>query len=292
MKKNYETRYWTCSFMVVIFFLVLGFSYVSAADFADILTEHYLKKTPVTEVDPQMTMEQAMKVQQKYVANLSKEQGEPLGYKAGLTNPNVQKIFGVTHPVRGTLLAKMMLKNGAEVSAAFGAVPMIEGDLCVRVGSPDINQAKTIEEALKNLDAVIPAIELPDMVFAKGVKFTGPAIAAINVGARYFIMGDPIPLSATDEWQERLQNFSMSLKDETGAGLADGRGSAILGHPLNVVLWIKDSLAAEGKKLKKGEILSLGSVTKMIPPKAGSTIKGRYIGLSPEGPVEITVTFK
>jgi len=292
MKKKDVTRCWVCSFVAVVFSFVLGFSYVVAADFADILTEHFQKKSQVAEVDPQMTLDQAIKIQQKYVTNLSKELGEPVGYKAGLTNPNVQKVFGVTHPVRGTLLAKMMLKNGAEVPAAFGAVPMIEGDLCVRVGSIDINQAKTIEEALKNLDAVIPAIELPDMVFAKDVKFTGPAIVAINVGARYFIMGDPIPLTATDEWQERLQNFSMSLKDETGAGLADGKGSAILGHPLNVVLWIKDSLAAEGKKLKKGDILSLGSVTKMVPPKAGSTIRGHYVGLSPEGPVEITVTFK
>jgi len=194
--------------------------------------------------------------------------------------------------VRGTLLSKMMLKSGAELPAAFGAVSMIEGDLCVRVGSNDINQAKTAEEALKSLDAVIPAIEAADMVFAKGVKFTGPAIAAINVGARYFIMGNPIQLSPTRDWQERLENFSMTLKDETGADLAEGKGRAILGHPLNVVLWIKDSLVAERKVLKKGDILSLGSVTKMIPAKAGSTIKGSYMGLSPEGPVEISVSFK
>lgn len=292
MKRKEGARIWACFFVTVIFSCAVGLSYSGAADFADILTEHHLKKAPMTEVDPQLTIDQAMKVQEKFVANLIKEYGGPIGYKAGLTNPNVQKVFGVTHPVRGTLLAKMMLTSGAELPAVFGAVPMIEGDLCVRVGSDSINQAKTVEEALKSLDAVIPAMELPDMVFAKGVKFSGPAIAAINVGARYFIMGDPIPISATEEWQERLQNFSMILKDETGTGLADGRGSAILGHPLNVVLWIRDSLTAEGKALKKGDILSLGSLTKMIPPKAGSTIKGRYIGLSPEGPVEISVTFR
>ncbi len=55
---------------------------------------------------------------------------------------------------------------------------------------------------------------------------------------------------------------------------------------------MRESLAAEGKTLKKGDILSLGSVTKMIPPKSGSTIKGRFVGLNPEGPVEIWVTFK
>lgn len=292
MKKKDLTSVLVCSALAVVFSCVLGSSYACAADFADILTEHFQKKATVAEVDPNISMDEAMKVQEKYVKNLAKDYGEVVGYKAGLTNPNVQKVFGVTHPVRGTLLVKMMLKNGAEVPAAFGAVPMLEGDLCVRVGSDSINQAKTIEEALRGLDAVIPAIELPDMVFAKGVKFTGPAIAAINVGARYFIMGDPISLSATNEWQERFENFSMILKDEKGEGIADGRGSALLGHPLKVVLWIRDSLAAEGKALKKGDILSLGSVTKMIPPKAGSTIKGRYIGLSPEGPVEISVTFK
>jgi len=292
MKKNIIVRLWVCSFIGIAFFCAQGFSCAGAADFADILTEHFQKKVPVAEFDPQMTMDQAMKTQEKYVANLSKDYGEAVGYKAGLTNPNVQKAFGVTNPVRGTLLSAMMLKSGAELPAAFGAVSMIEGDLCVRVGSNDINQAKTAEEALKSLDAVIPAIEAADMVFAKGVKFTGPAIAAINVGARYFIMGNPIQLSPTRDWQERLENFSMTLKDETGADLAEGKGSAILGHPLNVVLWIKDSLVAEGKALKKGDILSLGSVTKMIPAKAGSTIKGRYMGLSPEGPVEISVSFK
>lgn len=292
MKKKNLASVLVCSAVAVVFSFALVYSSVCAADFADILTEHFQKKAPVTEVDPNISMDEAMKVQEKYVKNLSRDYGEVVGYKAGLTNPNVQKVFGVSHPVRGTLLTKMMLKSGAEVPAAFGAVPMIEGDLCVRVGSDSINQAKTAEDILKSLDAVIPAIELADMVFAKGVKFTGPVISAINVGARYFIMGDPIALSATGEWHERFENFSMSLKDETGAGLADGRGSALLGNPLKVVLWMRESLAAEGKTLKKGDILSLGSVTKMIPPKSGSTIKGRFVGLNPEGPVEIWVTFK
>lgn len=292
MKKQNLTGCRASVFLSVLLVLGLSFSGAYGADFADTLSEHYLKKTPVAEVDPQLTMEQAMKVQEKYVANLSKEYGEPVGYKAGLTNPVGQKMFGVTQPLRGTLLAKMMLKSGAEVAATFGVVPMMEGDLCVRVSSEAINQAKTTEEVLKSLDAVMPAIELVDLTFAKGVKITGPALAAANVPCRYFVLGDPIPLAATEEWQERFKNFSMSLKDETGAGLADGRGSALLGDPLRVVLWIKDSLAAEGKTLRKGDILSLGSITKMIPPKAGSTVKGRYIGLSPEGPVEVAVTFK
>jgi 2-keto-4-pentenoate hydratase len=64
-----------------------------------------------------------------------------------------------------------------------------------------------------------------------------------------------------------------------------------LGDPLNAVLWIKESLASEGKTLKKGDLLSLGTVTKLTPTKPDTTVKARYIGLDPKGPVEISVTF-
>jgi len=272
--------------------LLSGYSYVQAADFASQLAEQYLKKTPVTEIDTNMTMEQAAKVQERFVALIGKEFGEPAGYKAGLTNPQVQKVFGVNQPVRGTLLKKMLLQNGAVVPANFGTVPMTEGDLAVMVKDEGINQAKTGAEVLKHLYAVIPFIELPDMVCGKGVKFNGPVLVAINVGARYGVLGDPIKLEATPEWADRLKNFTLQVFDEKGTLVSEGKGTALLGDPLSAALWIKDSVAAEGKKLKKGDILSLGSITKMIPAKPGMTLKAKYTGLDPKGPVEVSVSFK
>jgi 2-keto-4-pentenoate hydratase len=265
---------------------------ISAAGTGAQLAEQFLKKTPVTAVDQQMSLKDAVKAQEEFISVISEEFGQPVGYKAGLTNPNVQKAFGLTEPVRGTLLKKMLLPNGSVVSADFGAVPVSEGDLIVRVGNEAINQAKTPEEALKSLDAVIPFIELPDMVFEKSVKPTGAAIVAINVGARYGIMGAPIILSATPEWQERLRNFTLQILDEKGTPVAEGKGSSLLGDPLSVVVWLKDSLAAQGMKLKKGDLLSLGTITKPMPAKPGTVIKAKYIGLDPKGPVEISVSFK
>ncbi|OPY78752.1 MAG: 2-oxopent-4-enoate hydratase [Syntrophorhabdus sp. PtaU1.Bin058] len=267
-------------------------SLVQAADFASQLAEQFLKKIPVTEIDTNMTMEQAAKIQEQFVALISKELGETVGYKAGLTNPKVQTIFGVDQPVRGTLLKKMMVQNGAVLPANFGTVPMSEGDLLVRVKDDGINQAKTPEEILKHLDAVIPFIELPDMVCGKGVKFNGPVLVAINVGSRYGVVGDPIPLEATPEWMARLKDFTLQIFDEKGALVSEGKGAALLGDPLSAALWIKNSVNAEGKELKKGYLLSLGSITKMIPAKPGLTLKAKYTGLDPKGPVEVTVSFK
>ena len=291
MKHNKFLRHLFILSLAFALLFSIQLSSLQAQDFATKLADHFLKKIPVAEVDPAMTMEQAFKVREKFVALIAKEFGEPIGYKAGLTNPDAQKAFGVTHPVRGTLLKKMILKSGATIEANFGARPLSEGDLMVRVSNEAINKAKTPEDVLKNLDVVIPFIELPDLVYDLKLKMSGPAIAAINVGARYGVMGEPIPLSATPEWMARLKNFTLQVYDEKGTVVTEGKGSALLGDPLTVVLWIKDSLAAEGKKLKKGDLLSLGTIGKMMPAKPG-VVKAKYIDLDPNGPVEISVTFK
>ena len=128
--------------------------------------------------------------------------------------------------------------------------------------------------------------------FENGVKIDGPKLAAVNVAARYGVVGTPIQIQPTQKWFERLEKFQLHILDEKGTVLAEGTGSNILGHPLNVVLWIKDSLNAEGIQLKKGDLLSLGTITKLMPTQPNTTIRAKYIGLDPRGPVEISVKFK
>jgi len=282
----------TAAAVFIVFSLFLFLSSAPAADLASTLAENYLSKTPSTAVDPAMTLEQAYKVQEQFIAKISKDYGKVVGYKAGLTNPDVQKTFGVTAPVRGTLLKKMLLKSGAEIPAQFGARPLSEGDLILRVSSAKINKAKTPDEALKYIDAAIPFIELPDLVFDKSVKINGIALVTVNVAARYGIVGKPIRVKATPEWNDRLKNFTLQILNAKDEVEIEGKGSSLLNHPLNVVLWIRDSLKAEGKKLKKGDLLSLGTITKLVPTKPGTTVKAKYIGLDPKGPVEISVRFK
>ncbi|NET86144.1 MAG: hydratase [Moorea sp. SIO1F2] len=256
------------------------------------LTTSYLNKTPARAVATKLTLEQAQALQDQFVQQLSSSLGNVVGYKAGLTNPAAQQRFKVSEPLRGVLLEKMLLKSGAVVPANFGARPVYEGDLMVRVGSDEINSATTPKEALAALDAVIPFMELPDLVYDPKVSLNGTALAAINVGARLGVLGTPIPLSATPDWEERLKNIKIVMVDKAGNQLAVGKSSALLGNPLQVVLWLKDSLKASGKVLKKGDLLSLGSMTPLVPVKSGTTIRAQYIGLDPKDKVEISVSFE
>jgi 2-keto-4-pentenoate hydratase len=256
------------------------------------LARYYLQTVPAPSLDPSLTLGQAMMIQAEFNMNIMPVFGKVVGYKAGLTNPAVQQVFGVTAPVRGTLMENMILKSGTTLKAAFGARPLYEGDLILRVGSEAINEAKTPMDALASIDAAIPFIELPDLVFAKNVKINGPMLAAVNVAARYGIVGDPIPVQASPEWMERLKNFLCQIYDEKGQMLIEGPGSNLMDHPMNVVLWIRDSLKADGIALRKGDLLSLGTITKLTPTAPNTAVKARYVGLDPKGPVEISVTFK
>ena len=292
MRNNPLLRFLGIGLGFLILFFSFGVGPAGAADDGAILAEQFLKKIPLSAYDPAMTMEQAMRVQAQFIRSLKPTFGEVVGYKAGLTNPDVQKAFGVAHPLRGTLLKKMLLKSGAVVEADFGSRSLYEGDLILRVGSVEINQAKTQQEILKYIGAVIPFIELPDLIYAKEVKINGPALAAVNVGARLGVMGAPIPVKASKGWVDRLKNFKLQILDEKGNVLGEGQGTSLLGDPLNVVMWIRDSLKAEGKMLNKGDLLSLGSITRLTPTTPNTTIRARYVDLDPKGPVEIFVKFK
>ena len=212
-----------------------------------------------------------------------------VGYKAGLTNPAVQKRFNASAPVWGVLYEPMLLKDGATVEAAFGARPLFEADLLVRVSDARINQAKTPEQVLQYIDQVIPAIELPDLVVEAPPKLNGAAIAAINVGARYFVMGAPIAVQRTPQFGNALASMKIVVMGG-GDDLDKGFGSDVLDHPLNAVAWLAQDMARQGLALKKGDLVSVGSFSKLMPPKPGLKVEVQYQGL-PENP-SVKVVFK
>ena len=256
------------------------------------VADAWLAKRPAPGFGAQMTTAEAAAVQAAYTAITSKELGEIVGYKAALTNPAVQQRFGYDRPLRGMLYAKMILPAGAKVAAAYGSRPVYEADLVAVVGDAGkLMSAKTPLEALDGIAAFRPFIELPDLVFDPQVKLDGAYLHAINAGARLGVLGEPVRLPAAEESVARLAGMQIDVLDQTGARLGGGKGSDVLDNPLNAVLWLADSLRAEGKSLKEGDLLSLGSFSALLPPKPGMTVTVRYTGLS-FVPVEVSVRFE
>ena len=162
----------------------------------------------------------------------------------------------------------------------------------VGVASEKINEVTTPQDTLKYLDAVIPFLELPDLVYDKNIKVNAEMLIAINAGARLGVVGEVITIDRGNINKDTLKDISVKLIDESGEIIAQGNSNALLGDPLNVVFWIKEQLKAQRKTLKKGDLLSLGSITPLIPVEIGKTINAQYTGLEKDQVIEVFITFE
>ena len=263
---------------------------LSDAQVEDFVGKYFAKAAAVN--PPASSEEDGACTRAKLNAVLAKRMGKVIGDKAGLTNPAVQKRFNYDKPVWGKLYEGMLLPNGAAVEAGFGAKPLYEADMLVRVKSEAINQATTPMQVLDAIDQVIPFIELPDLMVESIPKLNGPAVSAINVGARLGVVGTPmvVPPYRAERYAmlDALRDMNVVVKDAAGARLGGGKGSDILEHPLNAVVWLAQALAKEGLAMKPGELISLGSFSALLAPKAGLSATVSYEGLTGSAPVSVT----
>lgn len=253
--------------------------------------EAFLAMTPGPGYPDGTSLDEGYCAQGKFLALLDRELGARAGYKAGLTNAPLQERFGAAEPVGGVLFESMLLPSGSEVAADSGVRLVYEADLIVTVADERINGARTPEEAVRYLGEVVPYVELLDLLVAEGEPLNLATIAGYNVMSRYGIVGEGIPVEPTPAFVEALGNMESLTLDETGREIQRAEGRAIMGHPLNVVLWLVEHLNAGGQALRAGDVLSLGAMGTFRPVEAGRTVTVRYTGL-PGGDSEAVVTFR
>ena len=225
------------------------------------------------------SLDDAYCAQAMIVERLTGTEGAVVGWKAGLTSAPAQAAFGVSEPVLGTLLAGMMLADGAAVSPAAAVRALFEADLVVEIGDAAVNGAATPAEVLPHIRGVRPFMELPALLVSPDHKLDGAAITSINVGAWKGVLGDLVAIPATDAGVLMLAAFTARLSDETGAEISAAPGTAVLEHPLNAVIWAARALAKQGKALAPGDLVSVGSFGPLHPMTAGRTVTLTYDGL-------------
>lgn len=238
---------------------------------------------------PGLTMAEALCARDGLIAFLAQPWGDQAGWKVGLTNPAAQQRFGTPHPVAGAIFhGTLRERSGATLPAAFGLAPAVESDLLVRIRDAGVNDAGDDHVALlRHIDVVIPFIELPDLVHAGEVPWSGPLLVSINVGARLGVLGAEIPAEATPDFARRLGTMVVTLADDTQE-LNRAPGSALLGHPLNALAWLVRDLRAQGRRLNVGDHVSLGGFSPALPVRAGRHYTATYDGLAAQ-PVSVSV---
>lgn len=210
--------------------------------------------------------------------------GRRTGWKIGCTTPVMQTYLGIPNPCGAGLFEGTTHRSGATVSAADFCHVGIECEIAVRLGRdlPARATAYRAEEVAGAIDSVMAAIELVDDRYADWRKTDTPTLIADDFFAAGCVLGEPRKIGAVPDLAA-LVGVTTINDAEVGRGV----GADVLGHPLNALAWLANSLSARGDGLKAGELVLTGSLVETRWLKAGDRAAIQISGL---GGVRVTVS--
>ena len=228
---------------------------------------------PLRELHPAGGLDDGYEVQ-RIVRDRTAAGRRRVGRKIGLTSAAVQDVFGVHTPDFGVLYADMAYGDSEPIPFARLLQPRIEAEVAFVLGEDLPAHAVTTAEVLRAIDFVLPAIEVCASRIANW-DITIFDTVADNASSGVFVLGGA-PRALRDIGD--LRECEMTIVTE-GAVVSSGTGAACLGHPLNAVTWLANTVAERGEPLAAGEIVLSGSLGALVPVVAGATYEATISGL-------------
>ncbi len=185
--------------------------------------------------------------------------GGRTGYKVDCTTPVARKRHRVSTPCSGGLFAGSVHKSGATLAHEFYVHVGVESEIAVKIGR-DLPASEGPFEASQLSDVIesyFAAIEVIDDRYADGHQTGAPTLIADDFYAAACVVGDAVPAAEVGDPAQLSGVTSVN-----GINVARGRGSEVMGHPLNALAWLANSLVSRGQSLKAGEIVLLGGLGK------------------------------
>ena len=248
---------------------------------------------PISGTDPGFDLAAGYAVAEAVMERRVARGERPVGWKVGFTNRTIWDEYGVHAPIWGPMYdstARGVPANQTIACALDGLVePRIEPEIAFRVArspEPDAEGAGL----LACLDGIAHGIEIVQSLYP-GWRFkAADTVAAFALHGRYF-HGPFATLhseEARSEWFPRLADFEIVLS-RGGVEMDRGHGRNVLDGPLVALAhFIRNLDLIWGARLKPGDIVTTGTITRAFPVQAGEEWSTRLIGLPLPG---LTIAF-
>ena len=225
---------------------------------------------PLTNTWPDLTIDEALTVQDAVVYARVDSGAKVVGAKLGLTSVAKQRQMKVDQPLFGWLSDDMQIDVGQSVECGRFIQPRCEPEIAFLINrdleGPDVTAA----HVLAATEAVFGAIDVLDSRFT-GYAFTFNDVVADNASSAAFTLGgtyiDPKGIDL---------RLTGCVFEKNGELIATAAGAAVLGHPAASVAWLVRELARRGRGLTKGQVVMAGALTEAIPVAPGDTVVARF----------------
>lgn len=219
---------------------------------------------PLTERHPDITVEDAYHIAQVITDSRVAAGERIIGKKIGLTSKVVQNMLGVGEPDFGFLTDGMAYSQGEEMPISKKLIqPKAEGEIAFILKKDLLGPGLTAADVIAATECVMPCFEVVDSR-VEDWRIKIQDTVADNASCGLFVLGD----TAISPRSVDLRTVGMTV-EKNGSLLSTGAGAAVLGSPVNCVMWLANTLGQFGIPLKAGEVILSGSLVPMEPVQAG-----------------------
>jgi 2-keto-4-pentenoate hydratase len=245
------------------------------------LVEHLLKGrlgraavSPVSELAPDLTLEQAYALQRQLEQALVGRGERVVGYKVGFTTAALQERHGVTEPVLGFMLASGVFGGGDVVPLARFVAIGVEVEVAFLLKADLAGPGVT--SALLAVEGAMPSFELIDFRLSGTPR--GVDVVADGVYTNAIVLGRPLTsVTGVDLALEGV------VFEQDGQIVATQTAAEVLGNPLVSLAWAANTLGKMGRGLHAGDIVLTGSISKVLRPTTGQSVRAAFTRLGSVG---------
>ena len=231
------------------------------------------------------SMAEAYQVQGKVIERLlARSGGRPVGYKIAATNQSAQKMLKVDAPFFGILMSATTYASPVALPAPAFPIRCVEAEFGFEVAEdfPERGGGHTAESVKEHIGAVMPSMELVEHRFHDWSAVGAPSLIADNAIHGGWVFGEP-----RRNWRDFDYSIHAMTMSANGKEVATGTGAAVLGNPLNVMAWLANELERHGRRLRKGDKITTGTVANVYQAKPGDRVVADFGAI---GRAEVTFT--
>lgn len=223
--------------------------------------------TPFTERGLPIDIDDAYGIQLRMIERRLAQGERIIGKKIGVTSRAVQTMLNVNQPDFGQLLSGMLYHDGDAIPVHQLIQPRAEGEIAFVLKRDLIGPGITAADVLAATEGVMACFEIVDSrIHNWQIKIQDTV--ADNASCGVFVLGDQ--LIAPQDVDLALAGMVL---EKNGEIIATGAGAATLGHPVNAMVWLANTLGQRGIALKAGEVILSGSLAALIPVQAGDNLR-------------------
>ncbi|MEM9035524.1 MAG: 2-oxo-hept-4-ene-1,7-dioate hydratase [Actinomycetota bacterium] len=236
-----------------------------------------------TSIHPDMTMDDAYRVQAAWLQRKLARGEELVGHKIGLTSRAMQAAMSIETPDSGFLTRDMVFEPGSTLEAARFCDPKLEIELAFVLGVDLTGTDLSVDDVLDATDHVRPAVELIAARSHRRDPETGRTRTVIdtisdNAADAGIVSGGRAvgPREVDLRWVSAL-GYRNGTIEETGVA------AGVLDHPARGIVWLARRYAEQGLALEAGQTILAGSFTRPIDIRPGDEFRFDYGALGTFG---------